>query len=217
MNLAAFALLGALASSPAHSLTAGASFSDRDFAMGELSYLLHMETLRLGLQLQAGAIRNASVFGQVREGGLRLRVRVPVLIRLAQLSSIRLDSVIAPGYRLLNTEEASASALTAELGLLATFSLHEKWRLFTGFTLPFAVDLNGDNELARFPGITLSAGLLYNWTDRFALILQGHASAPEGYNGDGEKSVFEASLLFQFSFGDRGTSTAVIPPLSGSI
>ncbi len=199
-----------------HSMLFGLAASDKDYPMGELDYFVQRRAWLLGMQAMAGRLEHAAIQGRAREHGLRFRARIPVMGLLTQWRRARFDAIVAPGVRLLRAGGFSASSLTLDLGVQATVSIGEDWALHTGVLFPFAMDVNGERELARFPGVTVSAGASYLLSDRWSARLQAYLSAPEGYDGDGEKSIVEVALSFRYWF-TRRRPYRVTPPLSGSI
>lgn len=204
---------------PGHSLQVGVGVANNDVPVTELGYVLHWRRIKLGVVGQLGVLRYASIAGTVAESGVRLRGRLPVWLRLAEVADgrLRADLLLAPGVRRLAGEGRSATALTLDTGLQATVRLGKRVTLATAVILPVAIDVAPTPTLSRFPGLTLGAGAWVSVTPRVSIGAQGFASAPEGYGGDSEKSALEASLGVRIRLGSPRAWGDAAPLLNASI
>ena len=164
-----------------------------------------------GLDLGAALAGPVALEGFVLERATRLRVRAPLLISLGGDERLHADLVFSPGLRSLSAPERSTLAATAEVTFMAQLALNPLLTINTGATLPFAQDLTGAKELALFPGLVLTAGLQIALSDLVALHSQVMLAAPEGYGGDGAKSVLEVSLGVRFALGAKGAPWIQLP------
>lgn len=204
---------------PGHSLQAGVGAGNNDLPVAELGYLLHLRRVKLGVVGQLGVLRYASIGGTIAESGLRLRGRLPVWVKLAEVADgrLRADLLLAPGVRQLTGEGRSATAITFDSGLQATVLAGKRWTFATAMILPVAIDVAPAVTVARFPGLTLGAGAWVRVAPQWSVGVQGFVSAPEGYGGDSEKSALEASVGVRWRWGNPRRSDDAVPLLNASI
>lgn len=195
-----------------HTLGVTVSTSDHGPLFGRLAYGARIGSFGVGLDLGVSWAQRVAIEGYIVPDATRLRARVPLLLHLGGSSRLTADLVVAGGVRSMFTAERSVLAATADVAFIAQFAVTDSFRLHTGTVLPLAFDLTGGRELAGFPGLAVIAGAEVALSPRFSLHAQGMLAAPEGYGGDGAKSVLEFDVSFRVRFGEVRQPTWVVLP-----
>jgi hypothetical protein len=203
---------GSAPNSHSHTISATVATSDHGPLLGRLGWGFRFGRFGLGLDAAASWAADVAVDGRVVKDALRLRARVPLLLHFSGSERLAADLVLAGGIRSLSSQAASAIAATADVAFVAQLALSDTWRLHAGTLLPLAFDLTGGRELALFPGLGLLAGVEFNVSPTLSLHLQGMLAAPEGYGGDGAKSVVELGLSLRWRFGDPAGPRWILLP-----
>lgn len=195
----------------AHTLSLSMITSDHGPIAARAGWGVRGQRFGAGLDLGAALAGPVALEGFVYERATRARVRAPLLLSLGGSERLHADLIFSPGLRYLTNEARSTLAATAELTFMAQLELNPLLTINTGASLPFAQDLTNNKELALFPGLALMAGLQLALTDAIALHSQAMIAAPEGYGGDGAKSVVELSLGIRFMFGAKRSPWVQLP------
>jgi hypothetical protein len=216
-------LIGVIEASVAHAspevtLGAGVAVSSKNIPNAEVQAQVHFEDVSVGALVQAGRVVEPVVGGFAAEEGFIIKARLPIVIGLWTSQPIGFNMTLAPGLRYLGSSDRNALAVTADTGFTVRIPIANAATIDTGLLLPVGLDVSPEVTLARFPGLTLSLGTEIGLSDEVSLRLATFLSAPEGYGGDGDKSIVEGFLGFSYRFGapSPGVPTRT-PYLSGSI
>lgn len=172
--------------------------SDHGPLAGALGIGQRFDGWALGLEFAAGIAKDVAVDGRVAPEGSRVRFRVPLIVELASDGTLSADVILSPGIRYLETGAASVWSVSAELALYARVQVLPRLEVFTGTLWPLAFDVTGLRELSLFPGVAWIVGTEVEISESLGILIQGMLGAPEGYGGDGAKSVVEAGISIRF-------------------
>ncbi|MEM6275027.1 MAG: hypothetical protein AAF735_07290 [Myxococcota bacterium] len=180
-------------------VTASISTADVGPISGLVGYGYRAGRFGIGFEVDVGATRDITITRIPTDDGLRIHGRVPLLYRFGDGARFAADLGVAPGVRSLAADDQDAIAVTVDSFFIGHFAVNDGLNLHTGLLLPLAVDLTDDNELASFPGAGWLLGAEFGVSDGFSMLAQGFLGAPEGYGGDGSKSVLEGTIALRWS------------------
>lgn len=180
--------------------------SNKGLFTSRVGWGLRSSRFGIGVEVGGGLANDLAIEGLVEEEGIRFRSRVPLIARFDGGTRMAADLVVAPGLRYIEGEGRSATAITTDLAFIGYFSIAPTLAIHTGIILPFAFDITGNRELAMFPGSGWMLGTEFAVTRNISLFAQGSLIAPEGYGGDGAKSVTEATLSIRYHWAEAGLS-----------
>ena len=186
--------------------------SDHGPLAGALGMGQRFDGWALGAEIAAGIAKDVAVDGLVASEGSRFRFRVPLMVELASDGVLSADVVLSPGIRYLEAEAASVWSVSAELAFYARVRVAPRLEVLTGTLWPLAFDITGLRELSLFPGAAWVVGTEVEISESLGILVQGMLGAPEGYGGDGAKSIVEAGVSIRFyPDASGGTGWAQLP------
>lgn len=180
-------------------VTASISTADVGPISGLVGYGYRTGRFGIGFELDVGSTRDITITRIPTDDGFRIHGRIPLLYRFGEQSRFAADLGVAPGIRSLAADDQDAIAITADSFFIGHFAASDALNLHTGLLLPLALDVTDDNELASFPGAGWLLGAEFGVADGFSMLVQGFLGAPEGYGGDGSKSVLEGTIALRWS------------------
>jgi hypothetical protein len=183
----------------AHALSVSATSSTAHYGGVGASYALRLSNeVQLGVALDALSAREGFVEGYSVRGGTLLRGALHVTLPMWRRGDLSLGLRIASGVRALSAEAPTTRTreslvLTNDIGPIAAARLSDTWSLRAGWSLVY--------DLALAPAVDTDAqggrvwfGAVATVRDDLQLFADVNASGVVGYDGDGAKFLFAATL-----------------------
>lgn len=200
-------------------ISAGSSNSDYFFST--LAYRKQLaNSLRIGIEVQAGAVRYRFIEAKPIREGYFTSVSVPMLIRLYERDKVRLDiyfrlglrfqGVIDPDGNDKRDQKLTSTAFNAEPGLVITIPIHDRLMLHSGVTIPNVFELRPsflyENNVSAILG-----GLAYQTSRKHVLFLKGLAGPAVGADGDSQKFLWSIQAGIRVPIGQSSNALVLEP------
>lgn len=177
------------------------------------------DKFRAGIEIQTSAVNYRFIGAKVIDEGNSTSISLPSSFKLYQQDKLRLDFYSRFGLRFQSVgdsyaqekvlQESSSVGFNAELGLLVTVLLSDKFNIQSGFTLPNVFEVTP--EFIYENNVTnLFANIGYRLSDKSTFVFKANAGPAAGASGDSQKFIYGLQAGIRFAFGKSAVNNSAL-------